>query len=322
MNSAAPSFWATLSTRKAFAIHLTLSLLVFSSLIFVMLMWWFPGELFILDGGWQGLKIVALIDLVLGPMLTLVLYKPGKKGLVLDMSLIAGFQLAALAYGFYATHAQRTVAVVYADRNFTTLSADSAETAAAELVALERTPKSIKALHDEYPALLLTPEPPPGQFGKYVSQLLSDYPESHERLDLFEKLGAESHREILEKRAKTQESLETTGADVIVAKAIEKGNFDPNDIEIHHFKARYAKGLVLFSISEQRILDYVPIKWHELIAKKEAEMAANGTEPAEGEQADVNDVETTDELANETLDATPLETPDNDQQELAESVEE
>jgi len=272
VNTSALSDWASLSTRKAFAIHLTLSLLIFSSLVFVMLMWWFPGELFFLDGGWQGLKIVALIDLVLGPMLTLVLYKPGKPSLVFDMSCVAAFQLAALAYGFYATYHQRTVAVVFADRNFTTLSAGAASVAKAELVKLEETPQSIKLIDDAYPAMLLTPEPGPGKFGDYVSKLLNGYPESHERLDLFVKRGPE-HAQTLSKLATTQEDLELTGADKIVAKAVNDGNFDANDIEVHHFKARYAKGLVLFSKSEQKILDYVPVPWEELIAKKEAELA-------------------------------------------------
>lgn len=272
MNSVAPAYFANLSTRKAFAIHLTLSLLIFSSLVFVMLMWWFPGELFLLDGGWQGLKIVALIDLVLGPLLTLVLYKPGKKSLVFDMSCVAAFQIVALAYGFYATHQQRTVAVVYADRNFTTLSAATASIAAAELAELELVAQNISSLDNAYPAVLVTPEPGPGEFGKYVSQLLNGYPETHERLDLFEKLEGDDHRALLTKRAKSMETMAVTGADDIVNTAIEKGGFDQDDIEIHHFKARYAKGVVLFSKSEQKILDYVPIDWDKLIAESSREL--------------------------------------------------
>lgn len=272
MNTSALSGWASLSTRKAFAIHLTLSLLIFSSLVFVMLMWWFPGELFFLDGGWQGLKIVALIDLVLGPLLTLVLYKPGKPSLLFDMSCIAAFQIAALAYGFYATYHQRTVAVVFADRNFTTLSADAASVAKVELIKLEETPQSIKLIDDAYPAMLLTPEPEKGKFGEYVAKLLNGYPESHERLDLFVKRGPE-HAEILSRLAASQEDLELTGADKLVTQAMKNGNFDTSDIDVHHFKARYAKGLVLFSKSEQKILDYIPVPWDDLIAKKQAEMA-------------------------------------------------
>ena len=244
-----------------------------------MLVWWFPGELFFLDGGWQGLKIVALIDLVLGPMLTLVLYKPGKSSLVFDMSCVAAIQIAALAYGFYATYHQRTVAVVFADRNFTTLSADAASAAKTELIKLEEVPQSIKSLDSAYPAMLLTPEPDPEKFGQYVSRLLNGYPESHERLDLFVKRGPE-HAQKLSRLATKQKDLALTGADKIVAKAIKNGKFDASDIDVHHFKARYAKGLVLFSKSEQKILDYVPIPWEELIAKREAELA-NESKPAD-----------------------------------------
>lgn len=254
-----------------------------------MLMWWFPGELFFIDGGWQGLKIVALIDLVLGPMLTLVLYKPGKPSLVFDMSCVAAFQILALAYGFYATYHQRTVAVVFADRNFTTLSAGAASVAKAELIKLQHTPQSIKAIDDAYPAMLLTPEPGPGKFGEYVSKLFNGYPESHERLDLFVKLGQE-HTELLSRLAATQEKLETTGADKIITEAIEDGNFDATDIDVHFFKARYAQGLVLFSKSEQKILDYVPVPWDELIAKKEAELADESNPGANtNETTDVSD---------------------------------
>jgi len=252
-----------------------------------MLIWWFPGELFFLDGGWQGLKIVALIDLVLGPLLTLVLYKPGKPSLVFDMSCVAAFQIAALAYGFYATYHQRTVAVVFAERNFTTLSADAASVAKAELIKLERTPQSISVIDDAYPAMLLTPEPGPGEFGEYVSKLFNGYPESHERLDLFVKRGPE-HAETLSRLATKREKLEITGADKIVDEAIEDGHFDATDIEVHFFKARYAKGLVLFSKSEQKILDYVPVPWDDLIANKEAELADESNSGA-ASGADLNE---------------------------------
>jgi len=266
-----PGRWASLSKGQAFFIHLILSLLIFSTLVFVMLMWWFPGELFFLDGGWQGLKLVALIDLVLGPALTLLLYKPHKPKLLMDMSLIAGFQVAALAYGFYATHQQRTVAVVYADRNFTTLSAAALVKAEMELVGKERQPQSVTQLDNSKPAMMLTPEPGPGEFKAHMRELFDGFPEPHERLDLFVKRGPE-HGEFLTERAVTTDKLKITGADVLMDEIITKGDFDKDDIELHHFQARYAKGLVIFSKSEQKILDYVPINWNELIDAKTAEL--------------------------------------------------
>jgi len=250
-----------------------------------MLVWWFPGELFFLDGGWQGLKLVALVDLVLGPALTLLLYKPGKPKLVLDMSLIAAFQISALAYGFYATYQQRVVALVYADRNFTTLSASAVSDAKVELISKNVQPQNIAELDDSAPAMMLTPEPGPGEFKQYMNQLLNGFPEPHERLDLFVKRVPE-HAEMISKRAVTSENLELTGADVLVNAAVENGGFDKDDIEFHHFKARYAKGLVIYSKSEQKILDYVPIGWDELIGKKTAELESADTNSPDKSNSD------------------------------------
>lgn len=265
--------WANLSKGKAFSIHLALSILIFSSLVAMMVIWWFPGKLFFLDGGWQGLKIVALIDLVLGPALTLLLYKPQKPKLLLDMSLIAGFQIAALAYGFYATHQQRTVALVYADNTFSTLSADAASVAEAELIGKERQPKTIAELDSSRPAMLLTPKPAPGEFEQYMSELFGGFPEPHERLDLFVKRGPE-HAEVISENAVTRDTMEITGVDVLVDKAVADGGYDKDDIEFHHFKARYGKGYVIYSKSEQKILDYIKVDWDALIEKKTAELEA------------------------------------------------
>ncbi len=296
MTASTTGRWANLSTRKAFAIHLTLSLLIFSSLVFAMLMWWFPGELFFLDGGWQGLKIVALIDLVLGPVLTLMLYKPQKKGLLMDMSLIAAFQLAALGYGFYATHQQRTVAVVFADKGFVTLSADAAANAHQELMNKNETPRVISELDASKPAMLVTPPPGAGEFREYMSQLLGGYPEPHERLDMFEKRGAE-HAEILTKSAVTESILEKSHTTEIVQKAIEKSGYKPEDIEVHRFKARYAKGFVLLSKSENEIVDYVPVDYQALAKRLNAEKQAENS--ALTEESDVE--ETSIEAVAETL---------------------
>ncbi len=43
--------------------------------------------------------LLLLIDVVLGPLLTLIVYKKGKRTLVMDLAVIAALQLAALTYG-------------------------------------------------------------------------------------------------------------------------------------------------------------------------------------------------------------------------------
>ena len=109
----------------ASAIHLCISIVVFSLFVFVLLQFWYPAPFFSASGGWQGLRIVAFIDVVLGPLLTLVIFSPGKprRELVFDLSLVAIMQISALFWGIYTVHQQRPVAVAFLDYSFYTVSA-------------------------------------------------------------------------------------------------------------------------------------------------------------------------------------------------------
>lgn len=113
-----------MSRYKAFLIHLSISLLVFSGLAGVLLYWWYPGLFFDTDGGWQGVRIIALVDLVLGPCLTLVVFKAGKPGLALDLFLIAMFQTICLSAGVWVVYSERPLAMVMVDDIFYTVSRD------------------------------------------------------------------------------------------------------------------------------------------------------------------------------------------------------
>ena len=197
------------SRYSAFAIHLILSLLIFSTLVLTMYFFWFPGDLFFLDGGIQGLKLVAMVDLVLGPLLTLVLFKPGKKGLVLDMATIAMFQLAALGYGFYATYHQQTLAVVYAEQAFNTLSRVAHFEANEDLKVRSLTPTSVTQYGEAYPYTIYTVQPVGKSMGRFMADLLNGLPEAHERSDKYLQL-ADNYAEMREQRL-DRDNLEEKG---------------------------------------------------------------------------------------------------------------
>jgi len=247
--------WLSMRPSKgvAFAIHLTLSLLIFSTLVFMMAFYWFPGELFFIDGGWQGLKLVAMVDLVLGPALTLLLYKPGKPKLVLDMSLIAAFQIAALGYGFFATHQQRTVAIVFSEQGFSTLSAQANKEADQELLALNAQPKPLPAVSLLKLPLLLTPEPE--NYGEHLAEIFNGYPGPNERSDQFVPLAA-NHKS-MRKAALTTADVANAGASEAVDQALDKLSLAAADVELYTFKARYDEGIAIFDPKELRILDFV-----------------------------------------------------------------
>lgn len=99
---------------QAFALHILVSLLLFVVLAATIYYWWYPGFLFRYDGGIDGMKLIAGVDFFIGPVLTLMVYKPGKKGMAFDLCCIAVAQALCLIGGMWTVWQTRPVAVVYA----------------------------------------------------------------------------------------------------------------------------------------------------------------------------------------------------------------
>ena len=83
----------------AFGWHFLISLIV--GLVLLALSWfvWYPAPMLMAIGGHEIFFLVVGIDVVLGPLLTLVVFKSGKRSLLFDLSTIAALQIAALGYG-------------------------------------------------------------------------------------------------------------------------------------------------------------------------------------------------------------------------------
>jgi len=96
---------------KAFAIHIGISVTIFLCLLVLLLGYWYKAPFFDLEDGPRAIQIIIFVDLVLGPLLTLIVFKPGKPGLKFDISLIAIFQLSALVYGIWMIQVARPVTV-------------------------------------------------------------------------------------------------------------------------------------------------------------------------------------------------------------------
>jgi len=107
---------------RATCIHLLISLFVLIALLFIIFFFWFPQDL-IYAGGIDGLKIITGVDLILGPLLTFIVFVPNKKGLRFDLSLIATLQIACLAYGMWLVYSQRPMVQVLIDDGIHLLSA-------------------------------------------------------------------------------------------------------------------------------------------------------------------------------------------------------
>lgn len=110
---------------QAFAIHFAISTLIFLVLAYLVLYQWYPGFFFDTDGGWEGMRIIVAVDLILGPCLTLIIFKAGKPGLKADLTMIGMFQALCLAAGVYVVHSERPVALVYVDAQFNSMTSSS-----------------------------------------------------------------------------------------------------------------------------------------------------------------------------------------------------
>lgn len=108
---------------RAFLIHLSASATVMLIFLGIMGFIWYPAPYFAINGGWSVLRILAGVDVVLGPLLTLIVFKPGKPSLKFDMSVIVLLQVAALAYGGNLIHQQRPAFTVFAVDRFTAIPA-------------------------------------------------------------------------------------------------------------------------------------------------------------------------------------------------------
>lgn len=129
---------------KAFAIHLGISLVIFIAILAFIIYFWYPQPFFSSDGGWHGIRIIAAVDLILGPLLTLIVYKPKKPRLKMDLTIIGMVQAAALSWGIWVVHYERPIAAVYSESAFSTVTANDMKSRGMTMEKLkafgERTP--------------------------------------------------------------------------------------------------------------------------------------------------------------------------------------
>ncbi|MCQ4314060.1 type IV pilin accessory protein [Pseudomonas stutzeri] len=103
---------------KAFSLHLLLSACLALAVVCLVFFIWYPNPLHTALGVTKIFLMLIAIDVVLGPCLTLLVYKQSKKTLVMDLSIICVLQLGALLYGLHAVADGRPAWLVFADDRF------------------------------------------------------------------------------------------------------------------------------------------------------------------------------------------------------------
>lgn len=133
---------------KASLVHLLGSAVVLSLIFALVRFVWYPEPFFSSASGINLMLILVPIDLLIGPLITLIIFNPHKASLKFDMACVLACQIAFLCYGLWSIYSARPVYVAFDEDWFRLVSANEIE------------PKDqVKAKHQAFRALpLLGPQ--------------------------------------------------------------------------------------------------------------------------------------------------------------------
>ena len=102
---------------KFFLSHLSISFLIALLVVGLVFFIWYPSPIASAVGVTHIFLMLLAIDVIVGPVLGLLVYKEGKKTLKFDLVVIITIQISALCYGLFAIERGRPAwLVLHADR--------------------------------------------------------------------------------------------------------------------------------------------------------------------------------------------------------------
>lgn len=132
---------------KLSSIHLLISFTIAALMAALVFFVWYKYPYMHILGGLELFFLVCSVDVVCGPLMTLILANPkkSKRETILDFSIIAIIQIAALLYGMHTVYVARPVYYAFDVDRFTTVTAaELTELAKPEDMA--KAPKELQSL--------------------------------------------------------------------------------------------------------------------------------------------------------------------------------
>lgn len=179
----------TAAKLRAFLTHLTLSFVVVGSVCALIFFVWYPSPYFEAKGAWNVLRVLLGVDLMVGPILTLILYRPNKWGLKFDMTVIVMLQLGALIYGTTTIFMERPYFVVFAVDRFEVIAKREVDVAAIEDPRLLEKP-----LVGPIPVVAVRPDDIAGMQRLIDEVMFQGKPDIERRPEYWKPYGEAKHR--------------------------------------------------------------------------------------------------------------------------------
>lgn len=226
----------------AFLVHILISFFLFVFLAAIIKFLWFPGFLFEVDGGWDGIKLIVGVDVVIGPLLTLFVYNINKPELKRDLLIIGLLQCICLVGGMIVVERVRPIAVIYTNSTFFTASRQRFEDAGVDI-------STIPLLQESKPVWIgvMLPSDPAEKAIVYTQAKMLG--------------GLDMSTDLYKPYSSVLETLASDGASLMEAE--QKGlNIpgkwkDVSDVRVFNLKTRYLVGFVLVNIKSGEVLELV-----------------------------------------------------------------
>lgn len=139
---------------RAAVLHFCVCLLIAFCITIPLVFWLYPAPFFQASGGMNLLSIILAIDVVIGPVLTFLVFNREKKSLRMDLWIIAGLQIAALVYGLYVTAMSRPVFMTYVVDRYEMVSAADVDD-----VEFQKAPNNLRKPQWGHPEIAYAEQP-------------------------------------------------------------------------------------------------------------------------------------------------------------------
>ena len=249
--------FADVTRKQAFLTHLLISTVIFLVLLYMIIFEWYPSYYFHIDGGYRGIATIFFVDIVLGPGLTLLVFKPGKPNLKLDMTVIVLLQAIALSWGVKSVYTERPMLTVFYDGKFSCMT--YSETADFDLERL--------ALDDKKPPMLAV-LPRPSTHTEYQDMMLEAFRQGSAEIYIFSDkllpMDAMGTVQVMNYRLDVPGSFTGSEEDranyqKIWAEYQQERSHDERRYLYYPMSCRYQKVLAVFDPESSEIVDYVPV---------------------------------------------------------------
>ncbi len=237
----------------AFFSHLLVSIFLISVFLFLIFKIWYIEPFDALYSTWDIIKIVAGVDLILGPLLTFVVFDMRKKRseLARDLSIIFAIQLTALVWGGYVAQKARPLYAAMFNGVILSLTLNevskSTETPAVEMPGLLEPVKFVYVL----------PPRDSEEYGKLLRDIYyNDAPDVGMRVERFREMS-EYREEALKHHLQLDQVLDKNPKGQKVYDAYMRSRATDGDIAFYPIKGSTVSKTAVIDLKSARILDII-----------------------------------------------------------------